>query len=159
MNELADKIRAMAADGYGKTMTYELLGIGRYRFETILKAIGPVEFTSPNATRGARASYRARRGIYFDAMRQASAKAGRVRKEQARRTVRGVRGTIDELVEAFRCPVTASQVRRRLCAGMTLEEALFTPKATRNNLGRWVGVTPDRRREILARLEKEAEQA
>ncbi|MFB8828320.1 hypothetical protein ACE0DR_00905 [Azotobacter sp. CWF10] len=34
---------------------------------------------------------------------------------------------------------------------MTLEEALFTPRLIRNNLGRWLGVTADSRRAILER--------
>lgn len=140
----------MAAQGYAKTMTYQLLGISRNRFEAILELIGPVDFPSPYATRGAKAARLEKRGVYTDAMRRCSAKAGKVRHEKAKRTLRGVTGTIEELVKVFSAGVCAPQVRRRMRQGMSLEEAIFTPKSRRNNLGKLLGVTPDRRREALA---------
>lgn len=133
------RIRGMAKAGHSKTMTQELLGLSRYAFDKLVAQMPDVEFPGRNRSRGYRASVERKRGIYTDAMRNASALAGQARHEQAKRTVRGVTGTVDELVAHFNCPLSAAQVRRRMRQGMTLEEALFTPKATRNNLGRWLG--------------------
>ncbi|RTT02904.1 hypothetical protein DY955_33560, partial [Pseudomonas aeruginosa] len=48
--------------------------------------------------------------------------------ESRRFTVDGVTGTIAELVEHFQSPVHATTVRRRVAAGMSLRDALLTPR-------------------------------
>lgn len=150
MHDVGSQIRAMAQAGHSKTQTRQLLGYSRYSFEAVLELIGPVEFPGQGKSRCYRAAVQRKRGLYTDGMRKASARAGQVKHEKAKRTVRGVTGTIEELVEVFRSPVSASQVRRRIRQGMTLEDALLTPKSTRNNLGKWLGVTPGRRLERAA---------
>jgi hypothetical protein len=150
MNDVGSQIRAMAQAGHSKTQTRQLLGYSRDSFEAVLELIGPVEFPGPNRSCGYRAATARKRGLYTEAMRKASALAGQAKHEKAKRTLRGVTGTIEELVEAFGAQVCAQHVRRRMRQGMTLEAALLTPKSTRNNLGALLGVTPDRRREMAA---------
>lgn len=150
-NGVENKIRAMAKAGHSKTMTQELLGLSRWTFDKLVAQMPDVEFPGRNRSRAYRASVDRKRGVYTVAMREASTLAGMTHHERAKRTVRGVTGTVDELVAHFKCPLSPSQVRRRVRQGMTLEEALFTPRLTRNNLGRWLGVTADSRRAILER--------
>ena len=145
------RIRAMAKDGHSKTMTQELLGLTRWAFDKLVAEMPDVKFPERNRSRGYQLSVQRKRGIYTEAMRKASNAAGIAKHEQAKRTVRGVTGTVEELVSHFRCALSPASVRRRVRQGMTLEQALFTPRSTRNNLGRWLGVTADSRREILSR--------
>jgi hypothetical protein len=52
-------------------------------------------------------------------------KAREVRVANARRTVRGITGTVDELCAHFDATSTPRTVRQRMSEGMTLEQALF----------------------------------
>lgn len=156
-NGVETRIRAMAKTGHSKTMTQELLGLSRWTFDQLVAQMPDVEFPGRNRSRGYRAAVERKRGVYTEAMRKASIAAGVAKHERAKRTVRGVTGTVDELVAHFECAVSPAQVRRRVRQGMTLEEALFTPKSTRNNLGRWLGVTADSRRAMLGQERAGAE--
>ncbi|MDY1341083.1 hypothetical protein SOJ48_29610 [Pseudomonas aeruginosa] len=69
----------------------------------------------------------AARGLSRRATRLALDQARKARKDKHTHTVRGRTGTIEELVETLPSPVSASTVRRRLAAGMSLEDALLTP--------------------------------
>ncbi|HHQ4216808.1 TPA: hypothetical protein ACVGKX_000885 [Pseudomonas aeruginosa] len=66
--------------------------------------------------------------IRDSAARGLSRRATRLaRKEKHTHTVRGRTGTLEELVDLLPSPVSASTVRRRLAAGMSLEDALLSP--------------------------------
>ncbi len=144
--ELKAKVRAMACAGHSKTMTYELLGLTRYAFDKLVAQMPDVQFPGPNRSLGYKASVTRKRGVYTERMRRASYLAGLA----ARRTVRGVTGTVEELVEHFRCEVSAPQVNRRVRQGMSLEEALLKPRITRNNLGQLLGAHHDSRQTLIS---------
>jgi len=148
--ELKAKVRAMACAGHSKTMTYELLGLTRYAFDKLVAQMPDVQFPGSNQSLGYKASVTRKRGVYTERMRRASYLAGLAHRAKARRTVRGVTGTVEELVEHFRCEVSAPQVNRRVRQGMSLEEALFKPRITRNNLGRLLGAHHDNRQNLIS---------
>jgi hypothetical protein len=137
--DLAQQIQTMARAGHSKQHTMELLGFTRYSFESALELIGPVEWPTRGRSLTNMAAHADRRGRFTPGMARSCVKAGEARKAKASRTVRGVIGTIDELVAHFKVGVSACTVRRRLVAGMSLEQALFTPRSRKSGLGKHLG--------------------
>lgn len=102
--------------------------MGMYAFRGLLKALPDVQWPGPGKSIDFRLACEARRGCSPAANRDALEKARAAVRAKSLRTVRGVTGTIDELVQAFGIEVSASTVRRRMQEGMPLEAALFTPR-------------------------------
>ncbi|HFX0910325.1 hypothetical protein N0619_22910 [Pseudomonas aeruginosa] len=90
--------------------------------------MGPIEWAKNGTTLGNRLAYEASRGRFTPAQAAALERAHERWSESRRFTVDGVTGTIAELVEHFQSPVHATTVRRRVAAGMSLRDALITPR-------------------------------
>ncbi|WP_319107877.1 hypothetical protein [Pseudomonas aeruginosa] len=99
-------IRDSAARGLSRRATRLALGIGPWVFREMLTLMPDIE---------------------WPALARALDQARQARKEKHTHTVRGRTGTLEELVDLLPSPVSASTVRRRLAAGMSLEDALLTP--------------------------------
>lgn len=121
-------IRQSAARGLSRRAVADALDMGMYEFRGLLKALPDVQWPGPGQSVDFRRSCEARRGFFPPANRAALEKARAVARAKSLRTVRGVTGTIEELVQAFGIEVSASTVRRRMQEGMPLEAALFTPR-------------------------------
>lgn len=129
-----DFIRASAARGLSKTATREALGFGNYRFDALVAAMPDVKWCAPHESIDARRAKEDRRGQFTEAQRSALKAAAKVLRERHVYTVRGVSGTIPELVARFKVAASACTVRRRMRHGLSLEAALFalpTPPALR----------------------------
>lgn len=121
-------IRESAARGLSRRATMHALGLGRWKFDLIIGAMGPIEWAKNGTTVGNRLAYEASRGRFTPAQAAALERAHERWSESRRFTVDGVTGTIAELVEHFQSPVHATTVRRRVAAGMSLRDALLTPR-------------------------------
>lgn len=130
-------IQEAAARNWSKTQTREALGVCRETFCAMLEAMPPLVWPARGKSLGHKLGNEARRGNCSPALRAAAAKAVATRKELRSHTVNGFRGTIEE--HAARSSVSASTVRRRMNAGMSITEALATPatplKFRRNGYG------------------------
>jgi hypothetical protein len=80
-----------------------------------------------------------RRGVSSEKLKRSQALAVEAVKAKSRRTVRGVTGTIEELIDHFALDISSCTVRRRMLSGMGLDDALFTPRNTKSNLGELLG--------------------
>jgi len=118
-------IRDCAARGFSKTMVLEALGLCRDTFYAMLEAMPAIDWPERGQSLNCQLSNEARRGVCTPKLRAAAQKAVAARRELRSHTVDGVRGTIVEL--AKRHGVSDSTVRRRMRAGMSLEQALKTP--------------------------------
>lgn len=136
--KIEDYIRDAARRGWSKSQTLEALGVTRESFYAMLEFMPPMEWPATAKGLGRRLADEARRGVCTPAIRAATAKAVAVRKALHSHEVDGVVGTIEEL--AAHSSVSASTVRRRIAAGMTLKEALTRPLTP-----------PDQRRKGLKR--------
>lgn len=125
--DTAALIRDLAARGHSRAAVRELLGYSRERFDLTLQYLGPVNWPRQGCSLGNRQAMEARRGVVTPAGLKALEKGRAIRKERASHTVRGVRGTLEELVAHFKLPLNPQTVRRRLAEGKPLEAALFTP--------------------------------
>ncbi|ERY49374.1 hypothetical protein Q059_01522 [Pseudomonas aeruginosa BL05] len=121
-------IRESAARGLSRRATMQALGLGRWKFDLIIGAMEPIEWATNGTTLGNRLAYEASRGRFTPAQAAALERAHERWSESRRFTVDGVTGTIAELVEHFQSPVHATTVRRRVAAGMSLRDALTTPR-------------------------------
>lgn len=130
-------IQEAAARNWSKTQTLEALGLCRETFYAMLKAMPPLVWPAPGKSLGHQLGNEARRGHCSPALRAAVVKAQTAHKAKASHVVNGVRGSIEE--HAARSSVSASTVRRRMNAGMSITEALTTPatplKFRRNGYG------------------------
>lgn len=136
---IEQQIRAMAADGYSRCHVMELLGYNRSSFVAVLELIGPIEWPGPNQSVAAKLAFEMRRGKFTKALAKSQALAAIAKREKYAKTVRGVTGSVEDLIKAFGLSIGASTVRRRVQAGMDLESALFTPRCATNNLGKLLG--------------------
>lgn len=103
-------IRNAAARGLFRRATMQALGLGRWKFDLIIGAMGPIEWAKNGTTLGNRLAYEASRGRFTPAQAAALERAHA------------------ELVEHFQSPVHATTVRRRVAAGMSLRDALIIPR-------------------------------
>lgn len=118
-------IKDAAKRGWSKTMTLEALGVSRDSFYAILEAMPPLEWPPQGKSLGHIQGNQARRGHCSPALAAALERQRQARKAKALHTANGFTGTIEE--HAARSSVSDSTVRRRLKAGMTLEQALSKP--------------------------------
>lgn len=136
---IEQNIRQLAAQGYSRQHAMELLGFTRYSFETALELIGPIEWPGNGASVAAKAANAQRRGRFTKGMAKSQAMAAEAKRAIHAKTVRGVTGSIEELIEAFSLSIHPTTVRRRIAEGMDVETALFTPRSTKSNLGKHLG--------------------
>ncbi|ERW39833.1 hypothetical protein Q033_00889 [Pseudomonas aeruginosa BWHPSA020] len=60
-------IRESAARGLSRRATMQALGLGRWKFELIIRAMGPIEWPKNGTTLGNRLAYEASRGRFTPA--------------------------------------------------------------------------------------------
>lgn len=134
---LTQQIRQLAAEGHSRQHTAELLGLDMRKFRAMLDAMGPVEWPGPGRSVLARAAYANRRGTHYAQYTEAQRAFMAKRKAEFAHTVRGVTGTINDLVKHFDAEVQIGcpGIRRRLARGMTIEQALFNPPSVATRFG------------------------
>ncbi|MBO7952497.1 hypothetical protein ACTFXK_05620 [Pseudomonas aeruginosa] len=98
-------IRNAAARGLSRRATMQALGLGRWKFDLIIGAMEPIEWAKNGTTLGNRLAYEASRGRFTPAQAAALERAHERWSESRRFTV-----------------------RRRVAAGMSLRDALTTPR-------------------------------
>lgn len=132
---LESEIKRLARTGHSKQHACELLGMSRGRFNLALELIGPIDWPGSRRSLLAIAAYEARRGKFGDTLRASQYLASRASKAKSMQVVArgtgvtGMVGTIADLVNHYGVAVSACTVRRRIAKrGMTLEQALFTPR-------------------------------
>lgn len=138
-SSIEQQIRDLAAAGYSRRHVMELLGFSRDCFDAALELIGPIEWPGHNQSISAKLAFEIRRGRFTKGMAKAQALAAIAKREKYAKTVRGVTGNIEDLIKAFNLSIAASTVRRRIALGMDVETALFMPRSTTNNLGKYLG--------------------
>lgn len=117
-------IRDAAARNWSRTQTRQALDISRWKFAAILDAMPPLEWAAKGKSLGHLLSNESRRGSCTPGLRMAVERAIAARKSLHSHVVDGVRGSIEEHAE--RSSVSASTVRRRMKAGMSIQQALST---------------------------------
>lgn len=120
-------IRDAAARSWSKTQTLEALGLCRETFYAMLQAMPPLEWPAQGASMAAKLANEARRGHCSDALMAHLKKAHARRREQHSHDYGGHRGTIEQLARYSAHGVSASTIRRRMNAGMSLEQAMSLP--------------------------------
>jgi hypothetical protein len=127
----------MAAKGHSKQHTADLMGISIRRLRKILSTMDPVEWPGPGRSLLARVAYENRRGSRYEQFTDAQLAFMAKRKAEFSHTVRGVTGTINDLVKRFGAEVQIGcpGIRRRLARGMTAEQALFSPPSKAGMFG------------------------
>lgn len=117
-----------AARGLSRTATAAALGMRFEKFRGLLAAMPPLKWPAPGQSLDERRSREALRGNGGHPAHRLNLEKARTAARQAHiRTVRGVTGTIPELVEHFKLSIHVSTVQRRLRLGQRLDDALFTP--------------------------------
>lgn len=123
-------ITESARRGLSKTQVREALGVSRDKFWEMLKLLPDLAWAPRGKSLGHRLSNESRRGQCTPKLR-AALEIGRARRrEKALHEVDGRKGTLEELAQHYK--VSASTVRRRLAAGLTLDAALKTPPVENN---------------------------
>lgn len=120
-------IRDSAANGLSKTQTREALDMCTDTFYEALQHLGELPWAPRGQSLGHKLSNQARRGHCSPALRTALAESRARRKALHTHTLRGVSGTVEELVQHFPHSVSASTIRRRLAKGLDIESAFFNP--------------------------------
>lgn len=121
-------IRNAAARGLSRRATMHALGIGPWVFREMLTLMPDIEWPARGCSADHQRANEQKRGRCTPAQAAALERAHERWSESRRFTVDGVTGTIAELVEHFQSPVHATTVRRRVAAGMSLRDALITPR-------------------------------
>ncbi|HCI2604936.1 hypothetical protein [Pseudomonas aeruginosa] len=121
-------IRDSAARGLSRRATRLSLGIGPWVFREMLTLMPDIEWPARGCSADHQRANEQKRGRCTPAQAAALERAHERWSESRRFTVDGVTGTIAELVEHFQSPVHAATVRRRVAAGMSLRDALTTPR-------------------------------
>jgi len=123
-------IKESASRGLSKTQVREALGVSRDKFWEMLRLIPGLSWAPPGQSLGHRLNNESRRGQCTAKLRAALEIGRAKRREKALHEVDGRKGTIEELAQHYK--VSASTVRRRMAAGLTLEAALKTPPVENN---------------------------
>lgn len=126
-------VRDGVSRGLGKHQCRELTGLGRASFKALLASMGELAWPAAGKSLDRKLCDEARRGYCSPAQAAALAHSRARRKAKRIRSVRGVSGTVDELAKHFKSPVSGSTIRRRLAAGESLEQALFSPRRKRQH--------------------------
>lgn len=124
-------IRDAARRNWSKTQTREALGMCREKFWAILAAMPPIEWPKPGTSEGNKRGAASKRGVHYPKLCAHLEKARARRRERATHEVCGVRGTIEEF--AATAKVSASTIRRRVNAGMSIEQAMELPPTPINH--------------------------
>ncbi|WFS20579.1 hypothetical protein P9K38_09680 [Pseudomonas sp. 905_Psudmo1] len=136
---IEQQIRDLAAAGYSRRHVMELLGFSRCSFEAALAVMAPIEWPAPGQSMASKLANEMRRGHFTKGMARAQAMAACARRDKQAKTVRGVTGNLEDLIAAFGLKIHPNTFRNRVARGMDLESALFTPRNTTNNLGKYLG--------------------
>lgn len=120
-------IKASAARGLSRTATAAVLGMRFPKFLAVLDAMEPLQWPAPGQSLDERRSREAMHGNCHPSHARNLKKAMAAVRAGHLKTVRGVTGTLPELVAHFGVAVSVSTVQRRLRLGQSLETALFTP--------------------------------
>lgn len=128
--EMAELIENLCKRGHSRAETAKILEIPENRFRRLCERLPDLVWSARSLTRidGDRARAESKAFGYVEQNRQRALAA---RRESTKRTVRGVSGSIPELLAHFKIDVSPSTIRRRLAEGKTIEEALFAPTAPR----------------------------
>lgn len=118
-------IRESATRGLSKSQVRQALGLCTQTFYAMLDAMPELPWPARGQSLGHKLGNEAKRGHCSPALRAALKQNLAKWKEMRSHTVDGRRGTIEDLVKHYN--VSASTVRRRMQAGMTVEQALKTP--------------------------------
>ena len=121
-------IRNAAARGLSRRATMQALGLGRWKFDLIIGAMGPIEWAKNGTTLGNRLAYEASRGRFTPAQAAALERAHERWSESRRFTVDGVTGTCAEVGELSPPRVPPPPGRRRVAAGWRGRAALLSPR-------------------------------
>ncbi|HGM4968046.1 TPA: hypothetical protein ACKPXL_000148 [Pseudomonas aeruginosa] len=121
-------IRDSAARGFSRRATRLALGIGPWVFREMLTLMPDIEWPAKGQSLDHKRANSQKRGHCTPALARALDQARQARKDKHTHTVRGRTGTLEELVDLLPSPVSASTVRRRVAAGMSLRDALITPR-------------------------------
>lgn len=120
-------IRDSAARGLSRTATAAALTMRFEKFLVVLDAMPPLEWVPSGQSLDVRLAGEARRGSCTPQQAAALAIAREKQRLLKLHTVRGVTGTIPELMKHFGITLDRSTVERRRRLGMPTEAALFTP--------------------------------
>ena len=120
-------IRDYAARGLSQRETMQALGWGEIKFKHMLSLLDGVEWAPRHETVNRKLWRDSLKGMSTPAQASNSAKARAALKSKTAKTVRGFTGSVQEVIDHFDIPTSVSCVRRRLAAGMSLEDAFFTP--------------------------------
>lgn len=128
--EMAGMIEKLCNRGHSRAETAKILGIPHSRLRSFCERMPNLAWSTMSLTRidGDKARAESNAFAYVENNRQRALEA---RRESAKRTVRGVSGSISELLAHFKIDVSPSTIRRRLAEGKTIEEALFAKTAPR----------------------------
>lgn len=121
---LEQELRRLAGARYSKTAAAAVLGIPPRKLREIAASLPDIE-------------WKPRHAGWTPEKRQRMIAAGRIHEH----TVRGVTGTLGELLTHFGLPISVQCVNFRMKAGATLEEAMFTPPAFARRKFKVRGVT------------------
>lgn len=121
-------IRNAAARGLSRRATMHALGMGPWKFRELLTLMPEITWPARGCSADHQRANEQKRGRCTPAQAAALERAHERWSESRRFTVDGVTGTIAELVEHFQSPVHATTVRRRVAAGMSLRDALTSPR-------------------------------
>lgn len=127
-------IRDFASRGFSKRETARTLELSDYMMDKFLSVMGPVKWPTRGNSNNHHRANKEKRGK----PNQAIWRALEARRNHALHTVDGITGTIDELASKFG-GVTGGRVRARMKEGMTLDEALKTPRQHGNRFRRVFG--------------------
>ena len=125
-------IRDAAANNWSRTQTQEALGVCRSTFYAMLEAMPPLQWPGIGASLGAKLGHEARRGHCSDALRAHLETVHARRRENTSHEYNGHRGTIEQLARYSAHGVSGSTIRRRMNAGMSLEQAMSLPQTPIN---------------------------
>lgn len=120
-------IRESAASGFSRRATRLALGLGPWVFREMISLMPDIEWPAPGKSIDHLRANEQKRGQCYPALTAALASARELRREKHLHTVGEHTGLIEELVDLLPSPVSASTVRRRIAAGMSVEAALTTP--------------------------------
>ncbi|MBN0401353.1 hypothetical protein JTM54_33575, partial [Pseudomonas aeruginosa] len=125
-------IRGMAARGFSRSATAAALGMHWVKFMDLLERMPDIEWGYPYKSFDRRRHAKNLKGYRFrDSEGRRRSVAALRAVNQARRheyTVFGVTDSLSNLVKRFGC-VAKSTVQKRLAKGMSIEQALTTPRS------------------------------
>lgn len=123
----AEAVKVCARAGMSRQHTANHLGMVHSMFRAMLEDLGPIEWAEYGNTALVIERMQKRRGMSTPALRAAADIARAARSRKYHRTLRGVTGSIEELIAHFKPPMSERAIRQRLKRGADLETAFFAP--------------------------------